>query len=147
MSSLDRATKVARDRLSSDALVPLRKATAVISPTVTRRPALDAMLGDMAIIAKANLEAMRDRALTGHQLDEDEIQDFRHLCELVLKQSRLEMAVEKHVEQRTATMDTTEIREGIIVALKAVLVRFHLSQAVVEGITETVLMELGLQDD
>jgi hypothetical protein len=118
----------------------------MISPTVTRRPALDAMLGDIAYIAKANLEAMRTRAMSGHQLDEAEIKDFRHYCEITLKQARLEMAVEIHVEQRTGRMDSEAIATGVVQSLADLLPKFHLRDGAVEEITKAVLVELGLDE-
>jgi hypothetical protein len=147
MSSSGRIEKrLVKDRLSYDDLVPLRKAVAVISPTVTRRPVLDAMLGDVAIIAHKTLQEMRTRLDSGHQLDEDEIKDFKNIVELVLKQARLEMAVEKHVEERTATLENAEISSGVSAALVTVLVKFNLKAEIVDSITKAVLVELGLSE-
>jgi hypothetical protein len=138
--------RLVKDRLSYDDLVPLRKAVAVISPTVTRRPVLDAMLGDVAVIAHKTLQDMRARIESGHQLDEDEIGDFKNIVELVLKQARLEMAVEKHVEERTATLENAEISSGVSAALVTVLVKFKLKAEIVDSITKAVLVELGLAE-
>jgi hypothetical protein len=138
--------RLVKDRLSYDDLVPLRKAVAVVSPTVTRRPVLDAMLGDVAVIAHETLQTMRNRIQSGHQLDEDEIKDFKNIVELVLKQARLEMAVEKHVEERTATLENAEISSGVSAALVTVLVKFKLKAEIVDSITKAVLVELGLAE-
>lgn len=138
--------RLVKDRLSYDDLVPLRKAVAVVSPTVTRRPVLDAMLGDVAVIAHETLQTMRTRIQSGHQLDEDEIKDFKNIVELVLKQARLEMAVEKHVEERTATLENAEISSGVSAALLTVLVKFKLKAEIVDSITSAVLVELGLAE-
>jgi hypothetical protein len=138
--------RLVKDRLSYDDLVPLRKAVTVVSPTVTRRPVLDAMLGDVAVIAHKTLQDMRARIESGHQLDEDEIGDFKNIVELVLKQARLEMAVEKHVEERTATLENAEISSGVSAALVTVLVKFKLKAEIVDSITKAVLVELGLAE-
>ena len=122
----------------------MRRRATVISPTVTRRPALDQMLGDIAIIAQSNLEAMRVRSQGGYQLDEDEVGDFRHYCELVFKQARLEMAVEKHVEERTGAMDSSDIATGVTAALSEVLLKFEISVEAVDAISRAVLVKLGL---
>ena len=147
MSSSARIEKrLAKDRLTHQDLVPLRKAVAVISPTVTRRPVFDVMLGDVAIIAHETLQNIRSRVQSGHQLDEDEIKDFKNIVDLVLKQARLEMAVEKHVEERTATLETAEISSGVSAALVTVLVKFNLKAEIVDSITSAVLVELGLSE-
>jgi len=132
--------------LEPGSIEPLRKRITVISPTVTRRPALDAMLGDIAIIAKANLEAMRERCHHGHQLDEDEIKDFRYYSEIVLKQARLEMAVEKHVEERTASMDKRVMAEEVEDELRKVCMKFAVKIEVIDHLVPAVLEAFGLDD-
>jgi hypothetical protein len=146
MTSSERSALLARDRLQPNAIEPLRKRVQVISPTVTRRPALDCMLGDIAIIAQSNLEAMRVRSQGGDQLNEDEIGDFRHYCELVFKQARLEMAVEKHIEERTATMDADDIGKGVAEDVQGVLFKFNIKQEVADAIMLAILAKLGLDE-
>lgn len=144
MSLPDREARIAKDRLSPSALEPLRKTVQIVSPTVTRRPALDAMLGDIAVIGKSTLETIRDRVLNGHQLDEDEIGDFTKVSEGVFKQARLEMAVEKHVEERTGSMDIEDLASDIRGELPRVLTRFNLKPDIIESVTEAILVALGL---
>ena len=146
MSSPDREARIAKDRLSPAALAPLRKTVQIISPTVTRRPQLDAMLGDIAVIGKSTLEVMRDRVLNGHQLDEDELGDFQKVSDGVFKQARLEMAVEKHVEERTGSMDIEDLATNVRSEMPRVLGRFNLKPDIITSITEAILAELGLDE-
>ncbi len=104
------------------------------------------MLGDIAVIGKSTLETIRDRVLNGHQLDEDEIGDFQKLSEGVFKQARLEMAVEKHIEERTGSMDIEDLARNVRSEMPRVLGRFNLKPEIITSITEAVLTELGLDE-
>jgi hypothetical protein len=146
MSRSEREARIAKDRLSPSALEPLRKTVQIISPTVTRRPALDSMLGDIATIGKSSLEGMRDSVLGGHKLDNEELGKFTQLSEGVFKQARLEMAVEKHIEERTGSMDSDDIASGVMQAIPRILSRFNLKPDIVSDITQALLLELGLDD-
>ena len=104
------------------------------------------MLGNIAIIATHNLESMRARCDNGHQLDEDEIKDFRYYAEIVLKQARLEMAVEKHVEERTASMDKRVMAEEVEDELRKVCMKFSVKLDVINHLVTAVLEAFGLDD-
>jgi hypothetical protein len=147
MTSSERSALLARDRLSPGAIEPLRKQVMIISPTVSRRPGLDVALGDIATLAQFNLECMRVRAQeNGEQLDEDGIKDFRNYCEITFKQARLEMAVEKHIEERASGLDPDESSEGIVEAMSEVLLKFNIKLEVVEALIQAVLKKLGLDE-
>ncbi len=146
MASSERSALLARDRLSPGAIEPLRKQVMIISPTVSRRPGLDVALGDIASIAQFNLECMRERSQGGDQLDEDGIKDFKSYCEITFKQARLEMAVEKHVEERASGLDPDESSEGIAEAMSEVLLKFNVKLEVVEALIKAVLDKLGLDE-
>ena len=144
MNSPERGALLARDRLSPNAIEPLRKRVIIVSPTVTRSPELDVMLGNISSIAQNNLAAMRERSENGDQLDEEEIKLFRFYAEIVHKQARLEMAVEKHVEERAAGQDSDESAEDVSDGVREVLFKFNIKLEVVEAITAAVLVKLGL---
>ncbi len=146
MTTSERSALLARDRLAPNAIEPLSKRVMIISPTVTRRPALDCMLGNIANIAQSNLEAMDERCRGGDQLNEDEIKDFRHYCEIVFKQARLEMAVEQHVEERAAGQDPDEGADDVTQAMQEVLFKFNVKDEVIQALTQAVLIKLGLDE-
>ena len=95
-----------------------RPRTQIVAPTVTRQPLLDVMLADISIIAQMALEKMRLKVQGGEWLDSDEMREFRALCETVIRQTRVEMEVENHVQQRTSALSNDQIREKLIRALE-----------------------------
>jgi len=114
-----------------------RQRAQIVAPTVTRRPVLDSMLADISIIASMTLQRMRQKVQGGEWLDQDEMREFRNLCESVIRQTRVEMEVENHVQARTSALSNDQIREKLIRALtqEGIDVR-------VQGI---VLKALGMQ--
>jgi len=118
----------------------------VVSPTVTRRPRLDAMLGMSSMIAEHELERMRDKAMNGSYLGTDDQRAFKEICELLLKQTRLEMEVEKHVEQRMATMEDKDLTKLLENELHDRL-HDHVSEDVAHSVVYGVLNALGLGQD
>ncbi len=111
----------------------------IVSPTVTRRPALDATLADMSVVAQFELEQMRKNSMNHIQLGEDGIRDFSRLCEQVLKQTRLEIEVEKHVDQRTAGLSREDLADSIARKLRA--------KGQPEGVVKDVLDAMGFTED
>ena len=89
----------------------------IISPIITNRPEIDSMLGDMAFCSKRFLELMRNKLMDGDMPDRNELRDFKDTCETVLRQAKVEMELEKHADQRQASMTADEIRDTIQHAL------------------------------
>lgn len=123
-----------------------RKRHIVVSPTVTRRPKLDSMLGMTSMIAEHELERMRDRAMNGSYLGSDDQKAFKEICLLLLKQTRLEMEVERHVEQRMAAMEDAEIAMTIETELRDQL-QTHVTEEVANSVIYGVLNAIGLSED
>lgn len=110
----------------------------VISPTITRQPRLDAMLGDMTLIAQHNLEQMRDGAMNGKYLGREGLKQFIEIGQMVLRQTRTEMEVEKHVEARVKGQTDKELALAIVQKLQG---------RNVDGETILIVLEeLGLDD-
>lgn len=109
----------------------------IISPVVTRRPEIDSMLADTAYLAKRFLEEMRNKtAEPDWEMSRRELQDFKDVCEMVLRQAKTEIEIEKHVMSRTTAMSGDEISETIQLALKR--------SGVPSETTNLVLEALGL---
>jgi hypothetical protein len=89
-----------------------------MSPSVTRRPNIDAMLGDISVIAQHLLGNMRRKIAAGAILDESELRQFRETAETILRQTRVEIEVEKHIASRTSSMSAEQIRDSIVEALE-----------------------------
>jgi hypothetical protein len=121
--------------------VPTLQNRTIIGPSVTRRPEIDASLANMSIVAGRFLEQMRDKVLESGPgewpLDAKEMREFKNICEVVQKQARIEIDVEKHVMQRTATLSRMEMEETIIHELQ----QSHVDSQVIE----VVLHALGLR--
>ena len=128
------ALKEARQGIGGDNLTNVRP-THIIAPVVTRRPAIDQMLGDMAIISQIALERMRNKVLDDKFLDKEEKREFKDICETVLRQTRVEMEVEDHVAKKTAGLSASQIDDQIVHALK--------SAGVAESVTLLVREALG----
>jgi len=139
-----RLRRLQREKQNDLTVVRDHKRHIVVSPTVTRRPQLDAMLGMTSMIAMHELEAMRDKILdTGSRLDREERKTFQQICEAVIKQTRLEMEVERHVEQRMSGMDDKELASLIAQELTDLL-RGRVAPDSVQPIVEGLLDALGL---
>lgn len=109
------------DRINIDPeKVGHRDATIVVTPAISRRPEMDALLGDMAFVAKAALQEMRT-AVIAHRCEHcgrgatnaQELRKNKWIFETVLKQARVEMDLEKHVEAQTAGMDEEDLATDI----------------------------------
>lgn len=111
----------------------------VVSPTVTRRPALDAMLGDMQVVAQHNLEQMRNKALNGVYLGREELKQFIEISQMVLRQTRTEMEVERHVEARVKGQTDKELAIAIAQKLQ--------TKGIDNEVIIDVLEELGLDNE
>lgn len=137
--------KAARDAKSLDVVPQLRYAPQVIAPTVTRRPAIDSMFGDIAIVGSAILHQMRVAVQSGDaSFDKESIDKFRQISEIAIKQARVEMAVEKHVEERASGMDNKEVAQDLSRELNQVLMRQPINDTVRQNIVDICLMTLGL---
>lgn len=131
--------RLAKSRLRHNEVPALRKD--VIAPSVIRRPVLDSMLADAAVIAKFELEQMR---VNGRRLDREEMLRFEKICQIIIKQSRLEMEVERHVESRAAQLDADDLADGISKAVRNALSNYNLNTEAVDNVCGAVLTELGL---
>ena len=116
---------------------PNNKRHVVIAPTVTRKPVYDAMLSDAQIVAQYILEGLRNKSLNRLELSRQDLRDYKEIAETVVKQVRLEMEVERHVEQRAKTQDRHEVAVKIAKRLREKLVT--------DEIILIVLEELGLE--
>jgi hypothetical protein len=134
--------KIVKSRLSVHDIPTLRMQ--VVSPAVVGRPELDSTLADMSMISKRELEELRHIVLSGGHLDEDQMRRYDILSEIVMKQARLEMAVEKHVDERAASMQSEDLADGITRSIHKVLADYSLSGEAVERISWAILKELGL---
>lgn len=134
--------KIVKSRLSANDIPSLR--VQVVAPAVVGRPELDSTLADMSLISKRELEDLREVVMRGGRLDEEEMRRYRFLSEIVMDQARLEMAVEKHVEERASSMEDEDLSDGIVRALRKVLADYSLSLDAVEKICKAVLKEFGL---
>ena len=144
MARFDR-DKAARDAKSLDVVPQLRYAPQVIAPTVTRRPAIDSMFGDIAIVGSAILHQMRVAVQSGDaSFDKESIDKFRQISEIAIKQARVEMAVEKHVEERASGMDVKEVAQDLSRELNQVLMRQPINDTVRQNLVDICLMTLGL---
>jgi len=108
----------------------------IISPSITRRPEIDSTLGDMAWLSKVFLEQMRNKVFDGHIPDRDELRNFKDICETVLRQAKTEIELEKHANQKVASLSVEEIRQTITKAL----LREGIEQKVIEAVIEALGM-------
>jgi len=127
----------------TDLVVSDKRQHIVISPTVTRRPALDAMLGTTSMIAQHELELLLAKIHEGKALDRDDRKAFKELTEALMKQTRLEMEVEKHVEQRMGSMEDSDLKRLIENELHDRL-HDHVTLEVAQQVTVGLINALGL---
>lgn len=109
----------------------------VVGPALTRQPAIDSMLNDMALISQRCLQKLRNKVMDGLFLDRDELREFKELCETVLRQTRVEMEVETHTERNTSGMSPEQVQATIQQALTEANVEPH--------VTGIVLKALGMK--
>lgn len=141
--------RVARERLNlGERDIGAKQASVVVSPAISRRPEIDALLGDMAFIARHALQEMRN-ATTGAAkcnhcgrggLKPKEMRENRWIFESVLKQARVEMDLEKHVQDQTAAMGERELASTIRQAIH----ENWTPQSTKEEVADIVLVALGL---
>ena len=127
----------------TDLVIADKRRHVVISPTVTRRPALDAMLGTTSMVAQHELELLLSKIHEGKTLDRDDRKAFKELTEMLLKQTRLEMEVEKHVEQRMGSSDDKDLAELIRREVHDCL-SSHTSTDVASSLAERLISALEL---
>lgn len=103
------------------------------------------MFGDIAIVGSAILHQMRVAVQSGDaSFDKEAIDKFRQISEIAIKQARVEMAVEKHVEERASGMDNKEVAQDLSRELNQVLMRQPINDTVRQNIVDICLMTLGL---
>ena len=118
--------------------LPSTKRHVIVAPTVTRRPKLDAMLGHMTVIAEYLLEGWAQKAMNFGEFTKQELDQYTNICQTVIRQTRTEMEVEKHVEARAKTESDRDLAISITERL---MDEFNLENRVIEAILE----ELGLE--
>lgn len=90
----------------------------IVAPTVTRRPVLDTQLASIAAIASAELERMRLKSMNDrHGLSAEDMRAFKNLAETTIRQARVEMEVENHVQARASALSKDQVREKLIRAM------------------------------
>jgi len=113
-----------------------------ISPTVIRRPMLDSMMADIASVAHHEIQGIKNKVLSGIPLDGREGRQFRDLCEIVIRQTKTEMEVERHHEQRTATLADEDLARDISKSIQGKLDGYPMP--LVDSVVASVMEVLGL---
>lgn len=117
--------------------IPGRERHVIVAPTVTRRPQLDVMLGKMTVVAEFILDDLNQKALDRIPLGRDEIKAFNEVAQTIIRQTRTEMDVEKHVEERAKRQNDADLARS--------LARKLLDRGFGEDVVEAVLDELELE--
>ncbi|MBT8460582.1 MAG: hypothetical protein KJN60_13005 [Boseongicola sp.] len=104
------------------------------------------MFGDIAIVGSHILQQMRQEVQTGdaHKFNQDQISIFKQIAEIAIKQARVEMAVEKHVEERTSGMESAEMAQDLRRDLDNVLMKQPITDTLRQNLIDIVMMHLGL---
>lgn len=144
---VDRNALINRQRINITDVPTLHDGLQVVSPSVMRRPVLDQMLADASIVAAKFLHDSRAR-INGNSFtwEDFDINKFERICELVLKQTRLELAVEKHVEERASSVDASDVAEGIVRSMRVAMSQFELPEGLDTALVSAITKELGLTD-
>jgi len=108
----------------------------IVGPAITRRPNIDAMLAHISNISSRLLAQWNAHLDAGGHLDEAELRQFKDIAETTLRQTRVEIEVDKHMASRTSGMTSDQIRESIIDALE--------KKHVEEDVIDLVLQALGM---
>ncbi len=104
------------------------------------------MFGDIAIVGSHILQQMRQEVQTGdaHKFNQEQISTFKQIAEIAIKQARVEMAVEKHVEERTSGMESVDITKDLGRDLNDILMKQPINDTLRNNIIDVVMMHLGL---